>query len=134
MAHFAQLDETNTVTRVVVIPNDTLLDENGNEVESLGVAACESLIGPGNWVQTSYNANFRKQFAGIGYTYNSDADVFISCQPSDNPSWVLDANFDWEPPVAEPTEGGPYEWNEQTQTWDQVTVCTDPNPNEITAP
>lgn len=120
MAHFARLDENNTVTMVTVVSNDDLLDENGNEVEALGVAVCESVVGDGPWVQTSYNDNFRKQYAGIGYTYDADGDVFIV--PSPHPSWVLNADYDWEAPIAQPSEGGPYSWNEETQTWDQVVI------------
>ena len=116
MAHFARLDENNVVTMVTVVSNDDMVDNNGNEVESLGVAVCETTVGAGPWVQTSYNNNIRKQYAGIGFTYDADADVFIT--PSPFPSWVLNAQYDWEPPVPQPE--GDYEWNEETQTWDEV--------------
>lgn len=125
MAHFARLDENNIVTMVTVVSNDDMIDQNGNEVEVLGVAVCESVVGAGPWVQTSYNNNFRKQYARIGFTYNADADVFIAPQPEAFPSWVLNADYDWEPPVAKPSEGGPHEWNEETQTWDQVQIPTE---------
>ena len=75
MAHFAQLDENNIVTQVIVVNNSELLDENGNESEAEGIAFCQSLFG-GNWKQTSYNANFRKNYAGIGFTYDPVADEF----------------------------------------------------------
>jgi len=75
MAHFAQLDENNIVTQVIVVNNSELLDESGNESEAKGIAFCQSLFG-GNWKQTSYNANFRKNYAGIGYTYDPVADEF----------------------------------------------------------
>jgi len=75
MAHFAQLDENNIVTQVIVVNNSELLDENGNESEDKGVAFCQLLFG-GNWKQTSYNANFRKNYAGIGFTYDPVADEF----------------------------------------------------------
>lgn len=123
MAHFARLDENNIVTMVTVVSNDDMIDQNGNEVEVLGVAVCESVVGAGPWIQTSYSGSFRKQYAGIGYTYDSDADVFIS--PSPFPSWVLNDDYDWEPPVPKPE--GDYTWNEETQTWDQI-------PNEEPAP
>ena len=71
MAHFAQLDENNFVTQVIVVHNNELLDESGVEQESKGIAFCQSLLG-GNWVQTSYNNNFRKNYAGIGFTYDSN--------------------------------------------------------------
>ena len=120
MAHFARLDENNIVTMVTVVSNDDMIDENGNEVEALGVAVCEAVVGAGPWVQTSYNGNLRKQYAGIGFTYDADPNVFIAPQPF--ASWVLNADYDWEPPVAKPSEGGPHEWNEETQTWDQVVI------------
>ena len=94
MAHFAQLDG-NTVTQVIVVANEDTADEDGNEVEAIGVEFCQNLLG-GTWIQTSYNDNMRKQYAGIGYTYDPDADVFIAPQPS--PDWVLDENHDWQPP------------------------------------
>lgn len=122
MAHFAHLDEHNVVTRVVIVSNDDMTDDNGNEVEALGVAVCESIVGPGSWVQTSINNSFRKQYGGVGSTYDADADVFIAPKPEAFPSWVLNADYDWEPPIAEPSEGGPYRWNEETQTWDQVVI------------
>ena len=71
MAHFAQLDENNFVTQVIVVHNNELLDESGVEQESKGIVFCQSLLG-GNWVQTSYNNNFRKNYAGIGFTYDSN--------------------------------------------------------------
>lgn len=125
MAHFARLDENNIVTMVTVVSNSDMIDENGDEVEALGVAVCEDVVGPGPWVQTSYNGNLRKQYAGIGFTYDADADVFIAPKPEVYPSWVLNADYDWEAPTPRPE--GDYEWNEETQTWDQI-------PNEEPAP
>lgn len=112
MAHFAQLDENNLVIKVIVVNNNELI-ENGVESESKGIAFCQSLFG-GNWIQTSFNHNIRKQFAGIGYTYNSDADVFISPQPY--PSWSLDSNYDWQAPTPKP-EGLNWYWDEATTSW-----------------
>lgn len=123
MAHFARLDANNVVTMVTVVSNADLLDENGNEEEALGVAVCESVVGPGPWIQTSYNGSFRKQYAGMGFTYDIDADVFIA--PSPFPSWVLNNDYDWEAPVPMPTDGEPYTWNEQTQTWDTIPTPTE---------
>ena len=97
MAHFAELDENNIVLRVIVVANEDTADENGNEVEALGIAFCENLLG-GTWIQTSYNDNIRKQYAGIGSTYDPALDIFIAPQPG--PDWVLDENHDWQP--AEP--------------------------------
>jgi len=76
MAHFAELDENNIVTRVIVVHNNELLDENSNESEQKGVDFCVVHYG-GNWVQTSYNNNFRGMFAGAGYTYDPVNDVFV---------------------------------------------------------
>lgn len=115
MAHFAEIDENNVVTRVIVVANKDTADANGNEVESIGVAFCQRLLG-GNWVQTSYNAKFRKNYAGIGYTYRADIDAFVPPQPY--PSWVLNPDTaQWEAPVPMPTDGKMYSWDEATQSW-----------------
>lgn len=79
MAHFAELDETNTVTQVIVVHNNELLD-NGIESEAKGISFCQSLFG-GTWIQTSYNGSFRKNFAGIGFTYDPIRDAFIPPMP-----------------------------------------------------
>ena len=114
MAHFAQLDDNNVVTQVIVVANEELLD-NGVESEAKGIAFCQSLLG-GNWKQTSYNGNIRKRYAGIGYTYDADNDVFIPSKPY--PSWVLDADFSWQAPVAMPVEEGKsFAWFEPNQEW-----------------
>ena len=95
MAHFAELDANNIVLRVIVVHNNELMD-NGRESEAKGVAFCQSLFG-GNWKQTSYHANFRKNYAGIGYTYDATRDAFIAPQP--DPSWVLNEDTcRWEDP------------------------------------
>ena len=119
MAHFAELDENNIVTRVIVVHNNELLDGE-TESEAKGVGFCVSLFGGSNWVQTSYNNNIRKQFAGIGYTYDDVNDVFVSPQPY--PSWTLDDSFDWQPPTPMPDDDKQYSWNEETQTWDEITT------------
>ncbi len=119
MAHFAKLNATDTVEQVIVINNDVILNDNNEEVEQLGVNFCKSLYGENtNWVQTSYNNNFRKQFAGIGFKYDRTNDVFISPQPYT--SWSLNENFDWQPPVEDPsTEDKVYTWNESLQKWEE---------------
>ena len=115
MAHFAKLDENNIVIKGIVINNDILL-QNEIEVEQLGIDFCKSLYGQDTtWVQTSYNGNIRKQYAGIGMSYDETNDVFILPKPFD--SWTLNSNFDWEAPVSFPTDGNPYEWNEETLSW-----------------
>lgn len=125
MAHFAELDEQNTVKRIVVISNDDLLDENGIEQESLGVQVCNAVCGTGTWVQTSYNGNFRKLYAGVGYQYVPEADLFYYPHPP-FPSWVLNSNYDWEAPVAKPApvEGFDFVWDEETFTWESVPIPT----------
>ena len=96
MAHFAQIDSNNVVTQVIVVSNDDTSDSNGVEVESIGVAFCQKLLGAEtNWKQTSYNNNIRGNYAGIGYTYMTNVatlgvgstDIFISPQP--NASWTI---------------------------------------------
>ena len=77
MAHFAEIDESNKVLRVIVVSNNDILDENGGESEQIGKDLCNRLLG-GNWVQTSYNGNLRGIYAGIGYTYDMDNDVFVA--------------------------------------------------------
>lgn len=114
MAHFAEIDGNGVVQRVIVVGNKDTSDANGVEKESIGQAFCERLFG-GNWVQTSYNGNFRKRYAGIGYKYDAALDAFIAPQPY--PSWTLDANADWQAPVPMPTDGKMYAWDEAAQAW-----------------
>ena len=113
MAHYAQVDENNIVTQVIVIDNKDTADANGVEKEYIGAAYCERLFG-GTWKQTSYNATIRKNYAGIGYKYQSDIDAFVPPQPY--PSWVLDANVTWQAPTPMPTDGS-YTWDEATTSW-----------------
>ena len=128
MAHFAQLDECNGVVNVIKVGNDDILDDNGNESEAIGIAFCKSLFGDDtNWKQTSYNSNFRYNYAVIGGTYDPDADAFIAFQPYD--SWSLDTEtYQWNPPIPRPDnshleEGQVYGWDEElyqsdnTQGW-----------------
>ena len=114
MAHYAQIDENNIVTQVIVIDNKDTADANGVEKEYIGAAFCERLFG-GTWKQTSYNGKIRKNYAGIGYIYQTDIDAFVPPKPY--PSWTLDANAQWQAPVAMPTDGGMYSWDEATQAW-----------------
>lgn len=114
MAHFAQIDENNVVRQVIVVNNDVMLTPSGDEDESLGVAFCQDLYG-GTWIQTSYNAKFRKNYAGIGYTYDSNKDIFIPPKPFN--SWVLDQNDTWTAPVAYPDDGQSYYWDEPSLSW-----------------
>jgi hypothetical protein len=117
MSHFAQIDENNIVTQVIVIDNKDTADANGVEKEYIGAAFCERLFG-GTWKQTSYNGTIRKNYAGIGYIYNADIDAFVAPKPY--ASWTLNANAQWQAPTAMPTDGKMYSWNEETQTWVEV--------------
>jgi len=115
MAHFAELDSNNNVLRVIVVNNADIVDENGQESEQKGIDFCKSLFG-GEWKQTSYNGNFRKNYAGIGYTFNADLDAFIAPQPY--ASWVLNqSTCQWGAPVPMPTDGQLYSWDEATTSW-----------------
>lgn len=125
MAHFAQIDEQGTVVNIIVVNNSDILDENGQESEDVGRQFCQNLLG-GEWVQTSYNGNMRKQYAGIGGRYDQVNDVFILPKPF--PSWTLDENFDWQAPI--PMPGDDYVWDEENQQWVQPPfdpVQPDPN-------
>lgn len=122
MAHFAQLDENNIVLQVIVVNNNELLDENGAESEDKGIAFCQMLFPGTNWKQTSYNGNMRKNYAGIGYSYDAGRDAFISPQPY--PSWVLDeATCRWNAPIPYPTDGKSYYWDEATTSWVEVSAA-----------
>ena len=120
MAHFAELDGNNIVTRVIVVGNDVTtaagpLGENDMHVD--GETWCVNFFKGGTWKQTSYNNNFRKQYAGKGYTFDSAKDKFISPQPFT--SWALDGNDDWQAPVTYPTDTTDkmISWDEDNQKW-----------------
>ena len=122
MAHFAEINSNNKVLRVVVVNNNELL-VNGVENEQKGIDFCKSLFGSNtNWIQTSYNNNFRKQYAGINYTYDPIKDKFISPQPY--PSWSLDASDNWQAPIPKPLTNldslntyDDYFWDESSLNW-----------------
>lgn len=125
MAHFAELDQDNIVLQVIVVGNDSINNLPFPESEPVGIAFCQSLLGPSTrWAQTSYNANFRYNYAGIGYTFDptpTPNGAFIPPKPY--PSWLLNTNtFQWEPPVPYPTDGGMYQWDEETQSWVLVPI------------
>lgn len=112
MAHFAKMNG-NAVSEVVVVNNADAPDE------ATGVAFCKMLFGQDTeWKQTSYNGNIRKQYAGVGFTYDAGADVFVAPQPF--ASWTLDVNHDWQPPTPYPNDGGRYTWDEGTLSWKLV--------------
>jgi hypothetical protein len=117
MANFAQLDGSYLVTEVIVVNNETINDLPFPESEPVGVAFLQSLFGSTTvWKQTSYNANFRKNYAGIGYTYDPVLDAFIPPQPY--PSWLLNTTTcQWQAPVPYPDDGKTYIWDEATLSW-----------------
>lgn len=118
MAHFAEIGLNNEVLRVIVVNNNELLDANGIEQEQKGIDFCRNLFG-GTWLQTSYNGNIRKNYAGVGYTYDSTLDAFIAPKPYD--SWLLNTDTArWEAPVPMPTDGAMYAWDEDTKNWIQA--------------
>lgn len=111
MAHFAQIDENNVVVQVLVIPDNA--EDRGQDylANDLGLG--------GTWVQTSYNNNIRKNYAGIGFTYDSERDAFIAPKPFQ--SWLLnEETCRWEAPIPYPTDGVIYSWNEDNQDWEAI--------------
>lgn len=120
MAHFAKLNDNNTVISVIVVNNATIDNLSFPESESVGLSfLAEWSEGYSNWKQTSYNSKFRKNYAGIGYIYDVDLDAFIPPKPY--PSWLLNTTIcDWEAPVPYPQNGKPYAWDEQTQSWIEI--------------
>ena len=140
MAHFAKLDANNIVTQVIVVGNSDITDSNGDEVESIGVAFCQKLFGADtNWKQTSYNDNFRGNYAGIGMTYAENVatlgvgstDIFIGINT--NASWSVGVNTaQWYPPSnpgdaptlsdSDRTAGKYYVWNETDYNADPSTA------------
>jgi len=121
MAHFAKIGINNIVTQVLVVANRETMDSNGVEHESIGVNFLKNLTGHETWVQTSYNNKFRKNYAGIGYTYDEDKDAFIPPKPFN--SWILNEDTClWNAPVSMPTEqledNQYYFWNESIINWE----------------
>jgi len=146
MAHFAELDRDNVVLRVIVIDNaDTVKDSfktskpllstpallkatSGKTIkvdgvdtewedEQKGISLCQKLLG-GSWIQTSYHGNFRRRFAGQGYSYDPKLDVFLHPRPF--PSWELDKSLEWQAPVPRPVDEREYLWDEKGQQWIEV--------------
>ena len=121
MAHFAEIDSNNVVLRVIVVDNKDTSTPDGTEVESIGVAFCQRLFG-GIWLKTSYTGNIRKNYAGMGYTYNAGLNAFVPPKPF--ASWVLnDTTAQWEAPTSMPSDAGTgeppkrYTWDEATTSW-----------------
>jgi hypothetical protein len=119
MSHFAKLDENNKVVEVIVVNNEVITDENGNENEQLGIDFCVQLFGNDTkWVQTSYNGTFRKRYPAFGDTYNEELDAFIIPKPYS--SWILNSDTcDWEAPIPKPevSQDQISVWNESNIEW-----------------
>ena len=114
MAHFAKIED-GVVTQVIVVDNKDCADASGVEKEYIGAAFCERLLG-GTWKQTSYNGSIRKNYAGVGYTFDAARDAFIPPKPYN--SWLLNEDTClWDAPVAYPTDGERYSWDEATTAW-----------------
>jgi len=118
MAHFAKIED-GVVTNVIVDDNSDILDSEGNESEAIGKTFCSNLLG-GEWVQTSYNNNIRKNYASIGGTYDSTKDAFIPIKPY--PSWILnETTCQWENPTGVEDPSTPpdnlYYWDEDSLSW-----------------
>jgi hypothetical protein len=124
MGYFAQLDDTDTVQKVIRIENDVLGEDMlaFPDTEPVGRAFIANTLGlSGEWRQTSFNASFRYNYAGIAYTFDAskgEHGAFIAPQPF--PSWTLDADCKWQPPTPMPDDGGIYAWNEEAQEWQAV--------------
>ena len=121
MAHFVRI-ENGVVVQGIVVSNQDTADEHGVEKEDIGIAFCSNLLG-GTWKQTSYNARIRKNYAGIGYTYDETLDAFVPPKPF--ASWILnEETAQWEAPTPHPTDDKRYTWDEETTSWVEVTEET----------
>ena len=119
MAHFAKIGLNSKVIEVISVNNEVLKDSNGVEQEVNGIDFLTKLTGYPVWIQTSFNNNIRKNFAGKGYTYDETRDAFIAPKPFN--SWILNEDTClWNAPVAYPQDDNNYKWNEQTLSWDIV--------------
>jgi hypothetical protein len=116
MKYFAEIDENNMVINIILVNDEDCLDENEKESEVVGAEFCKNLLG-GVWKQTYYDANFRKNFAGIGYTYDEKLDAFIP--PQLYSKWILnEETAQWESPIPPPDNENPYFWNDEKGSWE----------------
>ena len=129
MAHFAEIDSEGTVQRVLVVSN-AVTYQGDEEVEELGTAYLQNMFPDTDWVQTSYNDNFRKRYAGKGYKYDVERDAFIPPQPF--PSWLLnEESLSWEAPFPMPDDDKFYKWDEENQSWVETDIEQPNNNNDI---
>jgi hypothetical protein len=116
MAHFAKINTNNIVEKIIAIDNNDCCGKTFPDSEICGQNFIQSLGLDGTWKQTSYNNSFRKKYAGIGFSYDQNKDIFISPKPFD--SWVFDnTEQDWVAPLPFPNDGNKYDWNENDQEW-----------------
>jgi hypothetical protein len=142
LAHFAQVDENNQVIQVIVVSNEDIKDVNGIESEEIGIGFCKKILGSNtNWIQTSYNSNFRVRYAGIGYSYNESLNAFVPPKPYD--SWILNNDaVDWQSPIGLPPKlteeqiasKSFYKWEEESYQVDNTTGWILVTPQEIIEP
>ena len=119
MASFAKIGLNSKVIEVLSVNNEVLKDSNGIEQEVIGIDFLTKLTGYPIWIQTSYNKNFRKNYAGIGYTYDETRDAFIPPKPFN--SWILNEDTClWNAPVAMPIDDNNYSWNETNLNWEEI--------------
>jgi len=120
MAHFAKIDNNNVVEQVIVVHNDDIKNLEFPESEKVGQDFIKSIGLAGNWLQTSYNRKFRGNFAGVGYVYSLEKDVFISSSPY--PSWIYDESVHgYKPPIAPPIiDNTMYTWDETVRNWIKI--------------
>ena len=116
MAHFAKLNKDNIVIDVVVVNNNVLIDSENKESEAKGIKFLQDIYRYDSWIQTSYNGSFRKNYAGIGYTYDATRDAFIP--PKEFEDFILNEDTCmWEPPIPYPTDGKSYLWDGDSSDW-----------------
>ena len=130
MANFAEIGSEGIVQRVLVLSNERIT-QDGEEVEELGTAYLQNMFPDTDWVQTSYNDNFRKRYAGKGMKYDVERDAFIPPQPF--PSWLLnEESLSWEAPFPKPDDDKYYQWDEESKSWVEIDMeqTTDTN-NDI---
>ena len=121
MAHFAKIDENKIVQQVIVVNNSDCGNLEFPESESIGQSFINSIGLTGTWKQTSYNSNFRKNYAGMGYTYDESRNAFIPVKPY--PSYILNEDTcQWDAPIPRPNDNKFYDWDEENLTWKELTT------------
>jgi hypothetical protein len=121
MAHFAKIDENKIVQQVIVVTNEDCGNLEFPESETIGQSFINSIGLNGVWIQTSYNGNFRKNYAGMGYTYDESRNAFIPVKPY--PSYILNEDTcQWDAPIPRPNDNKFYDWDEENLTWKELTT------------